>query len=88
MEREPARGAVLRSDYRARLTGVAEAVDELRAAYEDELMARDLLILEAIDAGHSRGEVARWSRVGRTRVTQIVAARAAELQAVEESVKS
>jgi hypothetical protein len=66
--------------YRARLERTAQSVDQLRAALEDETEARDQLILEAIDAGHSRSEVARWSRVGRTRVTQIVAARALELQ--------
>lgn len=70
--------------YRERLERTAEAVDDLRCAWEDEICARDLLILEAIDAGESRSQVARWSRVGRTRVTQIVAKKAAELQGAGE----
>jgi hypothetical protein len=61
-----------------RLRGSADAVDAWLDGYEDEVRVRDGIVLEAIDAGCNRGAVATWAHLSPTRVTQIVAKRAAE----------
>ncbi len=61
-----------------RIRASADQADALRANYEDELEARDLLIVAALDAGWPLREVARWGRMSHTRVNQVVARRAAE----------
>jgi hypothetical protein len=67
-------------DYEQRVTRAAEQVGALKDALEDAVKLRDLIALEAIDAGVSRGQVSRWAGVSPTRVTQVVGARALELQ--------
>ena len=62
-----------------RLRGSAGLVGAYLDQYEDEVRARDGIVLEAIDAGCNRGDVARWAELSPTRVTQIVAKRAAEV---------
>lgn len=63
----------------ARRIGLAsDAVDALRDAYEDELEARDRLLVAAVDAGWPIREVARWARISHTRLNQVVARREAE----------
>ena len=61
-----------------RLRGSAGLVGAYLDAYEDEVRVRDGIVLEAIDAGCNRGHVATWAQLSPTRVTQIVAKRAAE----------
>jgi hypothetical protein len=62
-----------------RLGASGDAVIASWDNYQDELEVRDGLILEAIDQGWPRPEVARWARVSTRRVTQVVSARSAEL---------
>ncbi len=67
------------SDYEARLVKAADAVQASLDVWEDNVEERDAIILEALDRGaEQRTDVARWAGVSRTRVTQIVARRAAE----------
>lgn len=61
-----------------RLRASAETCDALRCNYEDELEARDRIVLEAIDLGWGRSQVARWARFSPSRVTQIIARRAVD----------
>ncbi len=70
--------------YRRRLTASADAVEAWTAGRTDEIEARDLIILEAIDDEVPRGKVATWAKVSPCRVTQIVARRALEAQELEE----
>lgn len=62
-----------------RLKGSAALVEAYLDAYEDEVRVRDGIVLESIDAGCNRGHVAGWAHLSPTRVTQIVAKRAAEV---------
>jgi hypothetical protein len=61
-----------------RLRAAGELCDSLRTELEDELEARDRIILEAIDLGWGRSQVARWAKVSNTRITQVIARRAVE----------
>jgi hypothetical protein len=61
-----------------RLRGSASLVGAYLDEYEDEVRVRDGIVLEAIDAGCNRGDVAKWAELSPTRVTQIVAKRAVE----------
>ncbi len=63
--------------WERRFAHFAETIEGLTAAREDELEARDLAIVQAIDVGWSRRRVARWAHVSETRVTQIIARRCA-----------
>jgi len=63
---------------RRRLRAAADACYDLRTSYEEELELRDRIILEAIDQGWPRGEVARWARVSPARITQVIARRVPE----------
>jgi hypothetical protein len=58
--------------FKARLTAAADSVEALRGSYEDELEARDHIVLEAVDAGVTRGQAARWARLDPARITRIV----------------
>lgn len=66
--------------YEDRISRAAGAVGSYLGSYEDEVEIRDALIVEALDAGELRQDVARWAQVSTTRVTQIVARRVAEAQ--------
>jgi hypothetical protein len=58
------------------LRKAADICHELRTSYEDELEYRDRIIMEALDAGWPRYEVARWARVSPARITQVIVRRA------------
>lgn len=73
-------GTVRPDDFELRARRAGEQVEALRAELEDAIELRDQIVLEAIDAGCSRGEVGRWARVSPTRITQVVLARALKLQ--------
>ncbi|MGA2835511.1 MAG: hypothetical protein ABSF84_02830 [Acidimicrobiales bacterium] len=55
-----------------RLRATADRIAGLRAELEDECLTRDRQVLEAIDAGVPRSQVARWAQLSLTRVTQVV----------------
>ncbi|MGD0880098.1 MAG: hypothetical protein ABSB09_00830 [Acidimicrobiales bacterium] len=54
------------------LRAAAERIAGLRADLEDECRIRDRLILEALDGGVAQAQVARWAKIGETRVRQIM----------------
>jgi hypothetical protein len=54
-----------------RLAATAERIAALRTELEDECESRDRLIVEALDLGWERAQVARWSKMSPTRVGQI-----------------
>jgi hypothetical protein len=58
------------------LRKAANICRELRTSYEDELEYRDRIILEALDEGWPRNEVARWARVSPARISQVIIRRA------------
>jgi hypothetical protein len=64
-------------EWEERIGRAAEDCEALRAAYEDELEVRDRLIVDALDAGWTRGKVSRWARLSPARITRIVARRGA-----------
>jgi hypothetical protein len=61
------------TDFEQRLRAGAESVESSAALWRDRVVARDAVILEAIAAGLPRSHVARWARLSRVRITQIVA---------------
>ncbi len=67
--------------FEARLKAAADGVDAALESWEDEIEARDRIILEAMDAGMHRADVARWAKLTPARVTQVVARRAAQWSA-------
>ncbi len=70
---EPDQGAASRAQWERRFTACADSIDGHHAAWEDEIEARNRLIVQAFDLGWNRSQVARWARVSPTRVTQVVA---------------
>lgn len=59
--------------WRARLTAAADDVEAKTEAARLARELRDDLIVEACDhAGHSHTDVARWARVSRARITEIL----------------
>lgn len=59
--------------FKERLSAAANAVEAIKANYDDELEARNAIVVEALDAGVTRGNAARWAKVDPARITQIVA---------------
>jgi hypothetical protein len=59
-------------NFSVRLQATAERIAGLEADLLDERKLRAALILEAMDAGETRADVARWSHLTPTRVSQVV----------------
>jgi hypothetical protein len=67
------------NNYETRLSRASDAVESSLDIWEDNVRARNEIILEAMDqGGQTRSDVARWSRLSAARVTQIVAMVAAQ----------
>jgi len=66
------------SRFEVRLSRAADSVESALDFWEGRVKARDAIILEAIDAGESRRELARWAHLSPARIAQIVARLAAE----------
>jgi len=65
-------------DYETLSTRAADAVEAALDVWEDAVEARDVLILEELNNGCRRVDVARWNRLSECRVTQILAAKGGE----------
>lgn len=61
------------SSFQIRLEESARAVAGYKGQHDDEIEARDSIILEAVAEGCPVTLVARWAGISRPRVNQIVA---------------
>jgi len=67
------------SSFEVRLAEASAGVRGHYGAWQDELEARDRIVLEAYDDGWATGTIARWAGISPQRVVQIVARRGAEV---------